>query len=237
MNEELKKLYLKVLDYYTLQTLNKLSSSGYFDELLFPISEGKEAVVFLASSRDRRYVAIKVYRVNMATFKHIRKYIEGDPRFRTGKRRTTVIFQWVRKEFRNLVKAWKVGVRVPEPITFSKNVLIMEFIGENGTPAPTAKDKPPRNPYTWFNTITNWIRILYKEAKLVHADLNEYNILNMKEKPVIIDWGQAVTLDHERALELLYRDIERIFSFFQKLGVNTGDPLNLYSEMIHDEIL
>lgn len=226
------KLYLKVLDTPTIRTLMRLSNLGYFDELLYPISEGKEAVVFCGETKDGEYVAIKVYRVTMRTFQSIKEYIIGDPRFYIGKRRTVVIFQWVRKEFRNLLRAMEVGVRVPNPIAYKRNVLIMEFIGNDRIPAPLVKNCPPENPKEWFEIIKECILKLVKDAKMTHADLSEFNILNFNEEPVLIDWGQAVLVDHPRFFEFLKRDIRNVFRYFKKLGVDTGDEEEFYQKVM-----
>ncbi len=232
MKYEESKLYLKVLDAPTLRTLMRLSNAGYFDELLYPISEGKEAVVFCGTTRDGEYVAVKVYRITMKTFQSIREYIMWDPRFYVGKRRTILIFQWARKEFRNLIRAMKAGVRVPTPIVQRKNVIVMEFIGEGKLPAPTARKCPPKDPEGWFNILKKYIINLVKEARMTHADLSEFNILNFREEPVVIDWGQAVLVDHPRFYELLKRDVRNIFRYFRGLGVEVGDEEEFYEKVL-----
>ena len=45
---------------------------------------------------------------------------------------------------------------------------------------------------------------------LSHGDLSEYNILNVREKPQIIDVGQAVPKEHPMYEELLKRDMKNI---------------------------
>ncbi len=48
--------------------------------------------------------------------------------------------------------AYNAGVRVPKPITFNRNILVMEFISykgvNGGVPAPLIKDAPPEDPET-----------------------------------------------------------------------------------------
>ena len=60
------------------------------------------------------------------------------------------------------------------------------------------------------------------EAKLVHGDLSNYNILNLNEKPVIIDVSQSVVLDNPISKELLERDINTLVREYTKLGVKTS---------------
>ena len=52
------------------------------------------------------------------------------------------------------------------------------------------------------------MRQLYHVARLVHADLSEYNVLVHKGELVVIDVSQSVELDHPRALDFL-REGER----------------------------
>ena len=65
------------------------------------------------------------------------------------------------------------------------------------------------------------MRLLYKEANLVHADLSEYNILIDPNDvtPILIDMGQSVTLEHPNAREFLNRDVQNILRFFSRYGI------------------
>ena len=60
------------------------------------------------------------------------------------------------------------------------------------------------------------------EAKLVHGDLSNYNILNLNEEPVIIDVSQSVVLDNPISKELLERDINTLVREYTKLAVKTS---------------
>jgi len=148
-------------------------------------------------------------------------YIRGDPRFahvRGGTR--SLIYAWAQKEFKNLQRIHKVGVRVPEPIAVNKNVLIMEFIGENGVSAPVMKETLLKNPKQVFRRLLAYVRKLYQKAELVHADLSEYNIMIWKNQPVLFDVSQAVTLEHPMADQFLRRDLENLYKYFNRLRVD-----------------
>ena len=109
-------------------------------------------------------------------------------------------------------------VNVPLPITFSNNVLVLEFVGKGDEIAPKMKDKVPKNKKEFFNKIVQNMRKLYK-ARLVHADLSGFNILNFNETPVFIDMSQTTTLEHPQAEEFLERDVKNIANFFNKRGL------------------
>jgi RIO kinase 1 len=53
-------------------------------------------------------------------------------------------------------------------------------------------------------------------AELVHGDISEYNILIKEGVPYIIDFGQAVVINHPNAGKFLERDVYNITSYFSK---------------------
>ena len=81
-----RKTQDEVFDKTTLHIFEKFISDGVIDILDFPISTGKEGNVFRAITPNKKLVAVKVYRINTASFKHIYDYIIGDPRFSKIKR-------------------------------------------------------------------------------------------------------------------------------------------------------
>lgn len=213
----------EIFDKITLETLYKLANQGYIDILNGAISTGKEANVLTGITDDEKFVAVKIYRIATSDFKKMDYYLKGDPRFNVKtKNKRKIIYSWVTKEFKNLTRLHTAGVNVPEPITSSNNVLLIEFIGdENGNPAQPVKNQPPQNPEEFFNKLLVQLKLFVNEAKLVHGDLSNYNILNLNEEPVIIDVSQSVVLDNPIAKELLERDINTLVHEYTKLGVET----------------
>jgi len=227
-----------VFDERTIFQLHKLIVNGPLDHVEGVISAGKEANVYLAYDREGKEVAIKIYKIDSNTSRWMRNYIVGDPRFKKIPHNISkIIFLWASKEYKNLKRAYKVGLRVPEPIYIRNNILIMEYIGFESIPAPLLKDiKSPKDPLNLFSEILNFIDLLYKKAKLVHGDLSEFNILYHNQKPVIIDISQAVSIQHPKAEVYLARDIKNIFNFFTKLGIKTSDPEDFYYSVINVDV-
>jgi RIO kinase 1 len=215
-----RKTVDEVFDKPALLTIYKLMTDGLIETIDFPISTGKEANVFRVTSPDGDFYALKIYRTSNLTFKRIARYIEGDPRFKGihGSRRK-VIFAWATKEFRNLQRLREAKVRVPEPIKFSQNMLVMEYIGEDGNPAPSLREVDLEDPAKTYKTIVKYMKLAYKKAELVIGDLSEYNILMQYGEPVIIDVGQGLMLEHPNAKEFLLRDVENINRFFRSYDV------------------
>jgi len=220
-----KRVGSEVFDKITLETLYKLANQGYLQILNGAISTGKEANVFKGIDDNGYFVAVKIYRVTTSDFKKMQDYIQGDPRFKVNtNNKRQVINTWVNKEFRNLKRAYEYGVRVPRPIVAKNNILIMEFIGdEEGNPAPLLKNANISNPQNVVEKIIKFVKILYKDAKLVHGDLSGFNILIKDDQPVIIDISQGVVVDHPIAEELLNRDIVNLLKDFKKLGIEISE--------------
>ncbi len=227
-DSEERKIYAEVLDLRTLKTLYKLSARGYIKAMGGVISTGKEANVFYADGRDEEgndiALAVKIYRIETSEFYKMDEYLFGDKRFdmrRISKK--DIVYVWTEKEFRNLKRAYDARVNVPKPVTYMKNVILMEFIGEDEIPAPSLSDLGNRlkelvDVEKFFDSIIDNVRKLYR-AELVHADLSEYNILLFEEKPWLIDMGQSVLTSHPLAMSYLERDLKNILRFFSKFGI------------------
>ena len=214
----------EIFDKITLETLYKLANQGYIDILNGAISTGKEANVLTGITDDEKFVAVKIYRIATSDFKKMDYYLKGDPRFNVKtKNKRKIIYSWVTKEFKNLTRLHTAGVTVPEPITSSNNVLLIEFIGdEDGNPAQPVRNQPPQDPEEFWNKLLVQLKMFVNDAKLVHGDLSNYNILNLNEEPVIIDVSQSVVLDNPISKELLERDINTLVREYTKLGVETS---------------
>ncbi len=213
-----RKAYGGVFDKRTLLAFYKLLKKGVMEEVEFPISTGKEGDVFRARSGEK-FLAVKVYRMTTINYKGLSRFIDGDDRFaHIHKTRDTIVLIWARKEFRNLSDYHKRGVNVPEPVALWKNILVMEYIGDESMPAPLLKDVLENVKKETGHMIIEEMRKMLK-AKLIHGDLSEYNILVWEEKPYIIDVAQAVPLDHPLADELLLRDVRNMVRVLNKMGL------------------
>jgi RIO kinase 1 len=223
------KVRSEVFDTPTLKALYTFASKGIIEAMGGVISTGKEGNVFHALGEGQRELAIKIYRISTSDFRKMEDYMLGDPRF-SNIRHTQkgIVFAWTQKEFRNLQRAGEAGVRVPEPIKAERNILIMEFIGKDGVPAPRLRDVAPstmavEEPEHIYRTVASYMVALYRDAKLVHSDLSEFNILLYEGEPVIIDMGQSVMLDHPMSREFLERDVRNVVRYFRKLGVECSE--------------
>jgi RIO kinase 1 len=228
------KVEASVFDDATYGALYKLVQDGHIDAFGGPISTGKEANVYSALSEDGE-VAVKVYRINASDFRDMRGYLDGDPRFDgIGSKKSEVVKAWVRKEYANLERARKAGVRVPTPIAVERNVLVMELLGIDEGRAKRLSEVHVENPETAFEVIREYMRRLH-DAGLVHGDLSEYNVVLHGEELVVIDLGQAVTVHHQNSREFLERDCHNVASFFRRQGLEVDDDALLEFVTSDDE--
>lgn len=151
-----------------------------------------------------------------------------------------MVKQWAEKELKNLNRlASEPGIRCPRPVALRSNVLVMEFIGSEGWPAPRLKDAELEEGAMracYLQTV-RMMRIMYQKCRLVHGDLSEYNMLYHKGKVVIIDVSQSVELDHPRALDFLRVDCVNVTRFFLTpgRGVENALPPRMLFDFILDK--
>nr|XP_031543944.1 serine/threonine-protein kinase RIO1 isoform X2 [Vicugna pacos] len=214
----------QVLDPRTRMILFKMLTRGVISEINGCISTGKEANVYHASTPDGESRAIKIYKTSILVFKDRDKYVSGEFRFRHGYCKGNprkMVKTWAEKEMRNLIRLNTAEIPCPEPILLRSHVLVMGFIGKDDMPAPLLKnvqlsESKARELYV---QVIECMRRMYQDARLVHADLSEFNMLYQGGGVYIIDVSQSVEHDHPHALEFLRKDCANVNDFFLKHGV------------------
>ncbi|KAK6302262.1 hypothetical protein J4Q44_G00266170 [Coregonus suidteri] len=214
----------QVLDPRTRMILFKMLSRGVISEINGCISTGKEANVYHATTANGESRAIKIYKTSILLFKDRDKYVSGEFRFRHGYCKGNprkMVRTWAEKEMRNLIRLQTAGIPSPEPIMLRSHVLLMSFIGRDDIPAPLLKNaslSESKARELYLQVIQN-MRVMYQEARLVHSDLSEFNMLYNDGDAYIIDVSQSVEHDHPHALEFLRKDCTNVNDFFLKRGV------------------
>ncbi|XP_015906455.1 serine/threonine-protein kinase RIO1 [Parasteatoda tepidariorum] len=223
----------QVLDPRTRGILFKMLNKRIMSEIQGCISTGKEANVYYAPTESGLERAVKIYKTSILTFKDRDKYVSGDYRFKHGycrKNPRKMVRTWAEKEMRNLSRIHSSGLPCPKPIILKSHVLVMEFVGKEGWPAPLLKESNvDEEEYgSLYIQCVSLIRDLYHKCKLIHADLSEYNLLYMDGKAIIIDVSQSVEHDHPHALEFLRKDCTNITEYFRRNGVSVMTVRQLF---------
>lgn len=224
-----------VFDVQTVMIINDLSDNGVIDHVRGSLAAGKESKVYVAVAPDGSLRILKIYLTVSAEFKKRMQYIVGDPRFsdiKPGSR--SLIAAWARKEFKNMKAAHTAGVRVPTPVAVKKNVLVMEFIGDSeGNSAPQLiESKVTSDDY---RQVLEQMTILYQKARLVHADLSEYNIFKTDRGIMLFDFGSAVDIQHPNSKQFLVRDVVNVNRFFEKRGIKVFDAAQAVEKIRGDK--
>lgn len=215
----------EVFDMPTLMAITKMINEGIIRSVQSHFAAGKESKLYIAEAPDGTPVAAKIYLTVSAEFKKRMQYIAGDPRFSEIKRDTrSFIYAWARKEFKNLQAAHRAGVRVPAPIAVEKNVLLMEFIGDEQGNVATPLANLDEVTAADYDEVVTQMTLLYQKANLVHADLSEYNVFKSpKGEIMLFDFGSAVDVRHPNSKQFLIRDAQNVNRFFIKRGVDVVD--------------
>ncbi|AEK72114.1 serine/threonine protein kinase Rio1p-like protein [Thermococcus sp. 4557] len=234
-DSDLYKIANEVFDRTTKETLAYLHRRGKIETLYGVISTGKEANVFAGVDAEGNRIAVKIYRTYTTEFRRIWEYLAADPRVGyLPKDMRKLVFVWTRREFKNLQRAIKYAVRVPEPVIFRNNILVMEFIGDE-LPAPRIKDVErslePSDFEELYDFTMGVIERLWKRGDMVHGDLSEYNIL-LHDRPVVIDWSQATVKRNRMSVELLRRDLRNVINYFGRKGVDVDDFDDKFRELV-----
>ncbi|RNF09234.1 RIO kinase 1 [Trypanosoma rangeli] len=223
-----------VMDPRTRLILYKLVNGGHLKEINGCVSTGKEANVYYAVAGDGSDAAVKVFKTSILVFKDREKYVAGEFRFqrycKSNPRK--MVRTWAEKEARNLNRLQDGGVLAPAVKLLRQHVLIMEFLGEDGWPAPRLKEV--RFPSAGaldrcYLDICCTLRKMYGRCRLIHGDLSEYNLLFYRGRVVVIDVSQSVENDHPHAMDFLRRDIVNVNTFFRSKGhQQLFSPQDLY---------
>lgn len=195
---------------YDSLAINTLVKSGVIESFGQSLGVGKEADVFDALSPDGKRIAIKLHRLGRISFRQTRR------KRGYAREHSTWLFQShiaAEREFQALQLVYKIGVAVPEPISQNRHVIAMGMIEG----AQLSKYKEIANPKKILREILRNVRKTYLKAKVIHADLSEYNIILKPDGHIlIIDWPQYVKTDHANAEELLERDLRNVLTFFSR---------------------
>lgn len=235
----------QVLDPRTFRFLAKIFNKGIISRINGCISTGKEANVYHgdhedASINDREY-AVKIYKTSILVFKDRERYVDGEFRFRNTKNQSNprkMVKVWAEKEFRNLKRLYTHGIPCPEPVELRSHVLVMEYLTKGqGQPSPKLRDHPFKDVdeiVHYYHHMLFYMRRMYRDCRLVHADLSEYNSIVHHDKLYIIDVSQSVEPEHPMALDFLRMDIKNVNDFFSRKKINVYPERLLFKYITED---
>ena len=197
---------------YDCLAMNTLVKANLIEAFGKPLGVGKESDVYDAISPGGKRVAVKFHRLGRVSFRQTRR-LRG---YIANRRHISWLYQSrlaAEKEFEALKMVYPHGVSVPEPIGQNRHVVVMGFIeGVELYRVPEIQ-----NAEEVLDEILVNVKRAYQQAKVIHADLSEFNVVLKPDSHIlIIDWPQFVRTDHPNADMLLRRDVRNILKFFQR---------------------
>jgi RIO kinase 1 len=235
---------------WILNYLGPFYDNKQITDVLRKIRGGKEANVYCCLAHPNTgldLIAAKIYRPRM--FRNLR----NDARYRQGRpllddqglvvhddhllhavqKKTSVGKElehtsWLAHEFQTMQLLYDVGADVPRPLARGNNAILMEYMGDEKTPAPTLNQvtlEPGEAP-SLFERLMHNVELMLV-CQRVHGDLSAYNVLYWDGGLKIIDFPQAVDPRlNPDAQAILKRDVERLCEYFARYGV-LNDPVEL----------
>jgi len=235
------------------QNLDPLVTGEWIREVLYTVKSGKEATVYCCAahpSSGTDLLAAKVYRPYRArAMKNDALYREGrdvrDERgqvIRAPRRRRAAskgargrqlqMTSWIEHEYEMLCLLHDAGINVPAPYAQSGHTILMEYLGDEETPAPMLSRVrlASEQADSLFEQLMSSVELMLA-CGWVHADLSPFNVLYWQNKLTIIDLPQAVDVyRNPSAFCLFQRDVDRLCRYFRQWGVECA-PFTLASEI------
>ena len=202
------KLLTAGLDVYALKLL---VDSGIILGIGNSLGIGKESDVVEAISEIHQLRAVKFFRIGRISF--------TDTKRKRSLEKNKNVNNWLlinieaaKREYDFLIKLKSTKMNIATPYFRSMHSIVMDRI--NGLRLIEIRNL--HNPKEIFYKVFEQIRLAYNE-NIINGDLSEYNILLDENNDIlIIDWPQAVTLDHPNAEFLIRRDLHNVIRYFRR---------------------
>lgn len=195
------------------------------------LKSGKEAKVWVVRSElDDSLYALKVYHDFKSRAFQTQKgylqdrYVGGDnANIRRAIHKGNDIGRqfiqdtWIMREQYFLKTLAGKSKYIPHIVKALRNGVLMQYFGDENGPAPRLSDvKIPRK--VWENTAQILLDLieLFLEHGIIHGDFSAFNILWWENRPIVIDFPQAIDIrESKRVRELLNRDIRNMLAYFK----------------------
>ncbi len=226
---------------WLLQALQDFYVEGLITDVEAIVKGGKEANVYRCRGDDG-WTAAKVYRP------HVLRQMRNDAVYRQGRATLTengravrgnehrviraigkksafglaVAHQsWLLHEFTALELLHEAGANVPKPLGVSPNAILMSYVGDGRTAAPTLHSVALQRAqaHRLFERVLANLELMLRHH-LIHGDLSAFNILYWQGEITLIDFPQVVSAEsNPNAQLLLQRDVQRVCDYFARQGV------------------
>ena len=239
---------------WLLTSLGNFYERHWISDILHMVKGGKEASVYQCTSSQAvqaPYLAAKVFRPrqlrnlkNDHLYRLDREVLDEngnrivDLGMLKAQRKRSVYGEqirhqsWLAHEFQTLKTLHAAGADVPRPYEMGENAILMGFIGDELSAAPTLNTVRLKRGEVrpLFERIVRNVDLMLSH-EIVHGDLSAYNILYWKGEITLIDFPQVISPHkHRSAYQIFSRDITRICEYFARQGLRP-DPNRLAADL------
>lgn len=192
------------------------------------VGVGKESDIMMVADDKGQQKILKIHRLGRISFRTVktnRDYLKK----RQGGSWMYLSRLSAMKEFAFMQALREEGFPVPEPIAQSRHTILMSFIDDS---YPLRQISAVPDPAGLYAELIAMILRLAKHG-LIHGDFNEFNILIKEERagddeqedsaepavtltPVLIDFPQMISMDHQNAEMYFDRDVNCLKRFFER---------------------
>ncbi|XP_011175459.2 serine/threonine-protein kinase RIO2 isoform X2 [Solenopsis invicta] len=195
-------------DYLALKVLTQRGTICSFGN---QIGVGKESNIYIVANEDETPLCLKLHRLGRTCFRNIK----GKRDYHQHRQSASWLYLSriaATREFAYMKALLDRGFPVPKPIDFNRHCVVMELV-EGG---PLCNVNEVNNVEALYDELMDLIVRLANHG-VIHGDFNEFNIMIKDDgKPVIIDFPQMVSTEHENAEVYFQRDVNCIRDFFKR---------------------
>jgi RIO kinase 2 len=185
------------------------------------VGVGKESDIMIVADDKGTQKILKIHRLGRISFRTVktnRDYL---------KNRQSASWMYLSrlaaiKEYAFMQALGEEGFPVPEPIAQSRHTIVMNLV--DALPMRQISSVP--DPAALYAELIGLI-LRFAKHGLIHGDFNEFNILIREDKdeqdpsiitptPIVIDFPQMVSMDHQNAEMYFDRDVACIKRFFER---------------------
>jgi RIO kinase 1 len=235
---------------WLIDSLGGFYDQKWFDDILHIVKGGKEASVYQVkgnATTSEPFLAAKVYRPRMfralrndTLYKEGRTLLDEDGLIVKDRGKLKAVHKgssfgkdvthtsWLQHEVNIMQTLYEAGYDIPRFHTSDSNAILMEYIGDADTAAPTLIDirLDATEARPLFERVLHNIEGMLRLG-IVHGDLSAYNILYRNGSITLIDFPQAIHPGQNRnAYTIFERDVTRVCEYFARQGVQS-DPKRL----------
>ncbi|BFZ60196.1 Serine/threonine-protein kinase rio2 [Saitoella coloradoensis] len=204
---------------YDYLAMKAFSKKGAIYSTGNQIGVGKESDVYVVASETGEQRILKLHRLGRISFRTIkqnRDYMQN---------RKSASWMYMsrlsaEKEYAFMKILYENNFPVPKPIEQNRHCIVMELIDA----FPLRGIEVVEDPEKLYSDLMALI-VRLGRAGLIHGDYNEFNILVYPSgQPILIDFPQMLSIDHQNAEEYFDRDVDCIITFFErKFGYVGGE--------------